>query len=100
MLIFLNLKLTFNYYQLLQKLLKRGIILKCQGNPVSCYGKRAIAAKLEEQSPVYDAEEELEQEKESNFEKGVENLIRNCKSGSDKSCSAILKMMLMNLNRK
>ena len=83
-----------------QKLLKRGIILKCQGNPVSCYGKRTQKAKknIDEPTSFIENEYEMEHAKEVKYEREIENLIESCRYGSDKSCSQILKIMLMNAN--
>lgn len=89
---------------------KRGIILKCQGNPVSCYGKRsaAVASKttqLDETdmvSTLSSEEEETmvdgENSQEVNYEKYLEKLMRSCKLGVSRSCSAMLRIMLMNSN--
>ena len=40
----------------------------------------------------------MEHEKEIKYEKEIEALIESCRYGNDKSCSQILKIMLMNLN--
>jgi hypothetical protein len=94
--------------------LRRGIILKCQGNPVSCYGKRSSQINEEQlqqqqqQQQDFDSqslmgEEEIEslnQEKqELVYERQLEKMIRNCKLGIQKACSAILKIMLMNSSK-
>ena len=92
------------------RLTKKGIVLKCQGNPVSCYGKRAAAPDMDmdtqqEQLASTDyvnSSEEHEQEQqiegEENYERLVKTLIESCRGGSDKSCAAVMRMMLMNMN--
>jgi len=69
---------------------KRGIVLKCQGNPVSCYGKRSVENDYESIS-VPDTEEE--------HEKFALGLINSCVLDStDESCVAILRILLKNLD--
>lgn len=89
----------------LKSLIKKGIVLKCQGNPVSCYGKRSAALAEEpilEQSQDSQSDSSLdlfsEERLESDFEKILETLISNCKSGNTKSCNTMLKIMLLNSN--
>lgn len=98
----LNLIITFFC---LKSLIKKGIVLKCQGNPVSCYGKRSAALAEEPileqlQDSQSDSSSDLfsEERLESNFEKILETLISNCKSGNTKSCNTMLKIMLLNSN--
>ena len=86
------------------KLLRRGIILKCQGNPVSCYGKRSSSVNEEQaqQPEAVSSSEDLdglnEEQQELNLERQYERLIHGCRLGNEKSCSTILKVMLMNSN--
>ena len=68
----------------LKSLIKKGIVLKCQGNPVSCYGKRSAALAEEpilEQSQDSQSDSSLdlfsEERLESDFEKILETLIWN-----------------------
>ena len=65
---------------------KRGIVLKCQGNPVSCYGKRSAS------------DYEMSSEEGEDYERFAESLIKSCADGMDKSCDAVLRIMLMNSN--
>lgn len=71
--------------------------MRCQGNPVSCYGKRSFNEE-KMNSPVLDSEiETASQEKlEIMYEKYAENLIKSCKMGINKDCNKILTIMLMN----
>lgn len=71
--------------------------MRCQGNPVSCYGKRSFNDE-QVSSPVLDSDiETTSQEKqEIIYEKYAENLIKSCKMGSNKDCNKILRIMLMN----
>ena len=79
--------------------------MKCQGNPISCYGKRSSIQPLAaEQSDEVDSSLSLDGEEQSaellkqelKYEKLLETLIRNCKLGSQKSCDLMLDIMLMN----
>ena len=69
--------------------------MKCQGNPVSCYGKRSI-------EPVFaigqnNIEGDMEnQAQEQSYEKVVMLLVGRCYRGNIKSCEAIMDMLLMN----
>lgn len=83
------------------KQVRRGIILRCQGNPVSCYGKRSSASFNDENLPqeqMSDSDLEELNSQEITYERQLEKLIRNCKLGVEKSCYSILKIMLMNTN--
>lgn len=85
---------------------KRGIIVKCQGNPVSCYGKRSAPMANEGSAADNDGGNQLQidddqsnlatSQEEANYEKYLERLIRSCKLGVDRSCSTMLRIMLMN----
>ena len=82
---------------------KKGIVLKCQGNPVSCYGKRALSlnddySNESSSGESFEADINLAEKQEQTYEKLLESLIQNCKSGNSKSCSTMLKIMLMNSN--
>ena len=61
------------------------------GNPVSCYGKRAL-------SPDYSIEQNEGEKQMENYERFAELLIASCRNGNDKSCSAILEIMLLKIN--
>lgn len=90
------------------KLLRRGIILKCHGNPVSCYGKRSSSANEEAHAVANneasadggddDFEGANEEKQEMALERQLETLIRRCQNDDKRSCSTILKIMLMNSN--
>lgn len=85
-------------------------MLKCQGNPVSCYGKRSSPVGTEqpelestsddvaESNESADSLGELKQE--LNMERHFENLIHSCRANNMKSCSTILRVMMMNSMRK
>ena len=105
--------------------MKRGIILKCQGNPVSCYGKRSGSEprSLLRQSKMLSAYRQLSQPKinddlqqqqeqqseneqdvvnnsaaqDQDYEQFAEHLIQGCQSGNERTCSRILAMMFNNL---
>ncbi|CAF0751883.1 unnamed protein product [Brachionus calyciflorus] len=79
------------------KSIKRGIILRCQGNPVSCYGKRSLTEDPLSSAIIDGDIETASQEKqEMAYEKYAENLIKNCRMGVNKDCNRVLKIMLMN----
>jgi len=71
---------------------KRGIVLKCQGNPVSCYGKRSAS------EGVSDYESNSVTEEDESYERFAKALIKSCNDGLEKSCDAVLRIMLMNSN--
>ena len=71
--------------------------MKCQGNPVSCYGKRSLADDLnleQEDSLESQSVDSLSEEKvEEAFEKILGKIIRSCKNGNTKACNTMLNMM-------
>lgn len=94
-------------------MLRRGIVLKCQGNPVSCYGKRSSPMGGTEQPELESTSDDVtessneatadslgELKQELNMERHFENLIHSCRANNMKSCSTILRVMMMNSMRK
>lgn len=70
--------------------------MKCQGNPVSCYGKRSSPLSEEKRASLTDNYDYTDLSQEINYERALENLIESCKNNVQKSCSTILRIMLMN----
>ena len=94
----------YYYFKKSQKI-KKGIVLKCQGNPVSCYGKRSAPTfeeplQQQQQSQENQIDASLDSVSddrlENSFENTFEKLISACKQGNTKGCNMILKIMLMN----
>ena len=83
--------------------IKKGIVLKCQGNPVSCYGKRSapviqepIHKQLDESQTDTSFNLISDEQLEASFERKFEALMSTCKQGSKKACNTLLKIMIMN----
>lgn len=88
---------------------KRGIIVKCQGNPVSCYGKRSSPSDLDMLSPSLSLDDETNNQQQFSDDDDDENnqikertqdlykffahkLLRNCKLGVRESCLVFHKI--------
>lgn len=76
---------------------KRGIIVKCQGNPVSCYGKRSPSPQMDDMDNdgLQIDDDAVSSQEEANYEY-LAKLKRNCKLGVERSCATLLRIMIIN----
>lgn len=83
--------------------MKKGIVLKCQGNPVSCYGKRSYDLdrklyNLDEKEIASDENSDL-----MSIEKGLDQIVQDlasdCNTGDMLSCRRLRKIILMHSDK-
>ena len=68
--------------------MKKGIVLKCQGNPVSCYGKRSS---INERKQYFESDQNSVSEEK--HDETFKNLALDCIAGKRQSCKRFKKII-------
>jgi hypothetical protein len=81
--------------------MKKGIVLKCQGNPVSCYGKRSAEIQNEK---LLEEEQRLSIFNQSSREDKIlfqlfNELSKNCDLGNKRSCERLFMLLQHNIKK-